>query len=145
MIVRTRRQRRALAEMQRSLSRSDPRLVARFSLFTRLTMDEAIPPFERVSGWAARRPVMVIRRRWSRAAGGPARWTVAGMLLIPLLMVMLTLLVTLGGHPGPECGPLRVVPGLSLHTRFPAARWSGPVPGCRARPAPASSPGSPGR
>jgi len=144
MLVRTRRQRRALAEMQRSLSRSDPRLVARFSLFTRLTMNEAIPPFERLGGRAARRPAMVIRRRWSRAAGSPARWTVAGMLLIPVLMVML-ILVTLGRHSAPECGALRAVPGLSLHTRFPVDRWYGPVPGCRARPAPASSQGSPGR
>jgi hypothetical protein len=66
MIVRTRRQHRVPTELQRSLCRSDPPLVARFALFTRLTMDEDIPLFERVRGWAGRG-----RSWWSGVVGAP--------------------------------------------------------------------------
>lgn len=141
MIVRTRRQRRVLAEMQRSLSRSDPRLVARFSVFTRLTMNEAIPPFERLGGWAARRPAVVTWRRRRRAAGVPARWPIAGMLLIPVLMLMVTLLVTLGGHSAPGCASPKAAAGPGQRGRLVASRWYGLVPGCLDMRAPVSSKG----
>lgn len=48
MILTSRRQHRVLTAMQDSLRKSDPRLVARFTMFTRLTRDEAIPQVERV-------------------------------------------------------------------------------------------------
>jgi hypothetical protein len=55
MILTSRRQQRVLTAMHSALRRSDPRLVAKFMIFTRLTKDEAIPLVERIRrkrlGW----------------------------------------------------------------------------------------------
>ncbi|HEY2579007.1 MAG TPA: hypothetical protein VGI74_22090 [Streptosporangiaceae bacterium] len=89
MILTTRWQHRALSAMYSSLRRSDPRLVATFLTFTRLTSDEAIPPFERIKAGPLRWLRGAIRyagRRWRRALGQPGRgvrWAMGGLLFIP--------------------------------------------------------------
>ncbi|MGH3158386.1 MAG: hypothetical protein ACRDNF_17680 [Streptosporangiaceae bacterium] len=76
MILTSRRQQRMLAAIHSSLRRSDPRLVAKFTMFTRLTRDEAIPAVERVRltplGWLrfiARGVTHHWRGRWRRWRG----------------------------------------------------------------------------
>ena len=66
------RQQRMLNRIDRMLRDSDPRLVALFTIFTRLTWDEEIPRIEqvrarlsRIGSWFARRAEPV-RRRASR-------------------------------------------------------------------------------
>jgi hypothetical protein len=49
------RQRWALASMERKLRASEPRLAARFAMFTRLTCDEAPGGAEAMSGYRSRR------------------------------------------------------------------------------------------
>jgi hypothetical protein len=61
MIITSRRQRRALTEIVRALRSSDPRLVARFTMFTRLTEDEQMPPLERMGPWPLRLAGSVLR------------------------------------------------------------------------------------
>ena len=70
MILTTRRQQRILAEIRYALRRSDPRLVARFGTFTRLTQDEEMPRAERIRSWPPRWAVLpsAAGRARSRAA-----------------------------------------------------------------------------
>jgi hypothetical protein len=63
MMLTARRQRRILAEIRRALRRSDPRLVARFSTFTRLAQDDEMPRAERIRSWPPRRAVLAFGRR----------------------------------------------------------------------------------
>ena len=74
MILTTRRQQRMLAEIRSALRRSDPRLVARFSVFTRLTQDEEMPRAERIRSWPRRWAVFAPGRARSRAAW-PRSWS----------------------------------------------------------------------
>jgi Protein of unknown function (DUF3040) len=62
-------QQRALDRIERMLRDSDPRLIALFSIFTRLTRDEDMPRIEeirarlaRFGGWVSRRTAPVRRR-----------------------------------------------------------------------------------
>ena len=62
-------QQRILDRIERKLWDSDPRLMALFSIFTRLTRDEEMPRIEevrarlaRISGWIGRRTAPVRRR-----------------------------------------------------------------------------------
>jgi hypothetical protein len=96
MILTMRRQHRILSAMYSSLRRSDPRMVAKFQIFTRLTSDEAIPPVERIKAgpqrwlrWASRCATRRWRRaagRWRRAsgqAGRGVRWAVGCLVFVP--------------------------------------------------------------
>jgi hypothetical protein len=94
MILTSRRQQRVLTAMHSSLHRSDPRLVAKFMIFTRLTRDEAIPTVEHVKRkqlacltLAAR----VLLRRW-------LRWRLRGLTLIPAAVAGLVAVVILVGQ-----------------------------------------------
>jgi hypothetical protein len=123
MILTSRRQQRVLAEIRDALRGSDPRLVAKFSMFTRLTQDEEIPRFERV-----------------RAS--PLRWAVPGrlrpgaILFVPALVAALLgiMLVLATARPAASCAT------AAGHGHQPprsvASQRSWMVPSC--------SPGSPG-
>ncbi|HEY3733581.1 MAG TPA: hypothetical protein VGL63_06670 [Streptosporangiaceae bacterium] len=116
MIVRTRRLQRVLAEMQHALHRSDPRLVARFTIFSRLTSDEAIPPFERVRSRIGRGIVMVVprglqrRRQALRARSRLARWRLGAVLVAVVAFAGLSAfaLVSTAGHAPVSCPPAAV-------------------------------------
>ena len=63
------RQQRSLDRIERRLAASDPRLLALFAIFTRLTFDEDMPQLEqvkarlaRIGGWFARVTAPVRRR-----------------------------------------------------------------------------------
>jgi hypothetical protein len=105
MILTSRRQQRVLTAMHSSLRRSDPRLVAKFMIFTRLTKDEAIPAVEHVKrkrlGWL-RLTVRGLVRRWFR-------WRLRGLLLIPAAAAALLAVVILIGqdHAQGSCTPIR--------------------------------------
>lgn len=74
MILTTRRQHRILSAMYSSLRSSDPRMVATFLMFTRLTSDEAMPPGERIKAGPRRLLRSMIRgaaRRWRRVVSRP--------------------------------------------------------------------------
>ena len=127
MIVWARRQHRVLADMQRALLRSDPRLVGRFALFTRLTQEEDIPPFERVRGWLGRRAVMIVRHRpWDRRLR-----RLSGILIVPVLAAALAGLVifTGGSHPRQSCEAARPA-GSYVQPRRPPPREYPRGPGC---------------
>jgi hypothetical protein len=89
MILTARRQHRILSAMYSSLRRSDPRLVAKFLMFTRLTSDEALPTIERIKAGPRRWFRNLTRyaaRRWRRAIHRPGhglRWAVGCLLFWP--------------------------------------------------------------
>ena len=105
MILTSRRQQRVLTAMHTALRRSDPRLVAKFMIFTRLTKDEAIPSVERVKrkrlGWLTL-TVRGLARRW-------LRWRRRGLLLIPAAAAALVAVVIVAGQGEPHgsCAPAR--------------------------------------
>ncbi|HLX51473.1 MAG TPA: hypothetical protein VKS82_24360 [Streptosporangiaceae bacterium] len=107
MILTTRRQHRILSAMYSSLRRSDPRMVATFLMFTRLTSDEAIPPVERIKAGPRRWFRNLTRHaalRWRRATSGPGpglRRAVGCLLFWPAAaaaMYAVTLVVAQGGR-----------------------------------------------
>jgi hypothetical protein len=74
MILTSRRQQRVLNAMHGLLRESDPRLVARFTLFAELTGDTAMPAVERVRGKPLRRlgsALHGLAYRWRRSSQGP--------------------------------------------------------------------------
>jgi hypothetical protein len=114
MILTTRRQRRVLAAMRSSLRDSDPRLVARFAVFTRLTADEEIPGTERVRCWPFRRlraDGRLIARHFTRPGLRPGKaspW-LQGAVFIPLAAVLLLVVALLLAWSGTRtrCAPPR--------------------------------------
>ena len=84
MILTTRRQQRILAEIRYALRRSDPRLVARFGAFTRLTQDEEMPRAERIRSWPPRWAVFAFGSR----PGAIAR-RLAAIVIIPAMAAVL--------------------------------------------------------
>ena len=134
MIVRTRWQYRVLAEMQRALRCSDPRLVARFTIFTRLTLDEDIPPFERVRSWIGRRAVMIVRRRPRiRRRDARARWRLGGILVGAATLVGLFAFVLVTGtvgHTSPNCAPAAAARSQTRPNAVFTARGEWLLPGC---------------
>jgi hypothetical protein len=54
------RQQRILANIERTLRRTDPRLASKFGMFSQLAQDEQMPPAEqttsRPAGWRSRMP-----------------------------------------------------------------------------------------
>lgn len=108
MILTSRRQQRVLAAMQDSLRESDPRLVARFTVFMQLTGDEAMPGTERlrhrplrwlvsaVRGMIYRRRLAAYRNRAARASRKDrARWRLGGVLFIPAAAMAMLIVVML--------------------------------------------------
>jgi hypothetical protein len=119
MILTSRRQQRALAEMRDALRGSDPRLVAKFTMFTRLTEDEEIPRFERMRasplGWAVS-AIRARRRRTGRSMRRPAwaarlpaaaagRRRLSAILFVPALVAALLgiVLVLATARPAASC------------------------------------------
>jgi hypothetical protein len=93
MIITTRRQHRILAEIRRALRRSDPRLVARFTMFSRLTQDEEMPRVERIRPGPLRWVVSAFGRR----VGGITR-RVAAIAVIPAMAGILISVPFILGH-----------------------------------------------
>jgi hypothetical protein len=120
MILTSRRQQRVLTAMHSSLRRSDPRLVAKFMIFTRLTRDEAIPSVEHVKrkrlSWL-RLTVRGLVRRW-------LRWRLRGLLLIPAAAAALLAVVILIGQGRAQgsCVPAHTATGSSAAQRSASAR-----------------------
>jgi hypothetical protein len=107
MILTSRRQQRVLAAMYSSLRRSDPRLVAKFTIFTRLTKDEAMPPVEHVKrkrlGWLSL-TVRGLARRW-------LRWRLRGLVFISAAAALLAIMILVGqGQARGGCVPAHVSP-----------------------------------
>jgi hypothetical protein len=111
------RQQRMLNRIDRMLRDSDPRLVALFTIFTRLTWDEEIPRIEqvrarlsRIGSWFARRAEPV-RRRASRV---PRR--VKAILVFPaaLAAVACALLIGSSGPAAHRCAATVRAPASEL-------------------------------
>ena len=111
------RQQRMLNRIDRMLRDSDPRLVALFTIFTRLTWDEEIPRIEqvrarlsRIGSWFARR-VEPVRRRTSRV---PRR--VKAILVFPaaLAAVACALLIGSSGPAAHRCAATVRAPATEL-------------------------------
>jgi len=125
-ILTSRHQQRVLADMRSTLRRSDPRLVARFAAFTRLTEDEEIPSVERVRagwlGWAlailrgCRRALPMLRPRLLLPAIAAA--------LVGMLFLLTRVLPT---ATCPAVSPARATTAIHHPTPLRAG-W--PVPGC---------------
>ena len=148
MILTVRRQQRVLTAMLHSLRDSDPRLVARFTVFSRLTADEEIPRFERVRtgplGWLARPAGQLrsggrlIARHFTRPGlrpGKAASWLHAAVfipLAAVLLLVVTLLLATSGAHArcaAPRAGGQRTASVTAVPLSGAASCTSGQVPG----------------
>ena len=103
-------QQRVLESIEGKLAESDPRLVSLFSIFTRLTLSEAMPWIEQV----AVRPVadrLAAIRSWSRRPAARMR----AMVLLPAVLTAIACALTIAfGFPGTQ----RHVPGA----KAPAAR-----------------------
>lgn len=104
MILTGRRQRRVLETMHTALRASDPRLVATFATFTRLTKDEAIPQIERARAtllnWlqgVLRHPVRHLRLLHIRMTRVRNR-RLAGALFLPALVGGMVGMVLLMGQ-----------------------------------------------
>ncbi len=120
-----------LDRIDRTLRDSDPRLVALFSIFTRLTWDEEIPRVEeirarlaRFGGWIALR-TLPVRRRIPRPSD-----RVKAILFFPAALAAVACALLIGGS-GPAVAPLRGHgPGSRERTHrqgpaVPARRWCG--------------------
>jgi hypothetical protein len=110
-------QQRALDRIDRMLRDSDPRLVALFAIFTRLTWDEEIPRIEeirarltRVGGWIARR-TEAVRRHTPRV---PRR--VKAILVFPAALAAVTcaLLIGSSGPAAHRCAATVRAPAAEL-------------------------------
>ena len=113
-------QQRTLDRIDRMLRDSDPRLVALFAIFTRLTWDEEIPRVEEIrarltgiGGWIARRTEPV-RRRTSRVPG-----RVKAILVFPaaLAAVACALLIGSSGPAAHRCAATVRAPATELIVR----------------------------
>jgi hypothetical protein len=125
MILTSRRQHRVLTAMHGSLRRSDPRLVAKFMIFTRLTKDEAIPAVERVKrkrlGWLILGWLTSTVRRLARRF---LRWRRRGLLLIPAAAAALVAVVIVvgQGQARGSCAPAHTGTGSAAAHQTASAR-----------------------
>jgi|SRR5579875_889937 len=111
MILTGRRQRRVLDTMHTALRASDPRLVATFATFTRLTKDEAIPQIERVRATLLNWLRSVLRHPWRHLRRfriqmtRPRNRRLAGALFLPTLAAGMFAMVLLmsQGQPQADC------------------------------------------
>lgn len=127
MIITTRRQHRILAEIRRALRHTDPRLVARFTMFTRLTQDEAMPRAERIRPGPLRWVVSAFGRR----VGAITR-RVAAIAVIPTMAAVLISVPFILGHGRAAASCTRAaVARVRAQTRaFPPPIWTASA--CRA-------------
>jgi hypothetical protein len=108
MILTSRRQHRVLTKMHGTLRKSDPTLVAKFLIFSRLTCDEAIPAVERVRLKPLGPLVSAVRdatrrRRLTRPGrprgpGRPRRWRLRQIAFIPAAVAALAAMALLLSH-----------------------------------------------
>jgi hypothetical protein len=110
-------QQRTLDRIDRMLRDSDPRLVALFAIFTRLTWDEEIPRIEeiragltRISGWIARR-MEAVRRRTPRV---PRRMKAILVFPAALAAVACALLIGSSGPAAHRCAATVRAPAAEL-------------------------------
>jgi hypothetical protein len=104
---------RVLTGMHSALRKSDPTLVGKFLIFSRLTRDEAIPTVERVKQTALGLLASAVRdatrrRRLTRPRRrGTGRWRLREILFIPAAIAALVAvaLLTNGGQSAARCTP----------------------------------------
>jgi hypothetical protein len=125
------RQRRVLDRIETSLRRSDPRLVAMFAIFARLTHGEEIPRFEELRH---RFVIMFLRARLllramtsrrhrtrGRAGAGARRLRVRRpvALLFPAALLIMTITIVLVARFGstPRCGSTTAAATARAHPR----------------------------
>jgi hypothetical protein len=128
------RQQRMLNRIDRRLRDSDPRLVALFTIFTRLTWDEEIPRIEqvrarlsRIGSWFARRAEPV-RRRTSRM---PRRLKAILVFPAALAAVACALLIGSSGPAAHRCAATVRAPAAELIVKARQCRLTlaqNPVP-----------------
>ena len=107
-------QQRILESIEGRLAESDPRLVSLFSIFTRLTLSEAMPWIEQVAVRPVADRLAAIRGGSRRLARRPAA-RIRTMVLLPAVLTALACTLTIAfGFPGSQ----RHVPGA----KAPAAR-----------------------
>jgi Protein of unknown function (DUF3040) len=127
MIITTRRQHRILAEIRRALRRSDPRLVARFTMFTRFTQHEEMPRLERIRLWPRRWVVSATGRR----VGGISHRLAAIAVIPAMAAVLISVPFILGhGRATASCTGAAVTRARSQPRAFSPPIWT--VPSCRA-------------
>jgi hypothetical protein len=103
-------QQRVLESIEGKLAESDPRLVSLFSIFTRLTLSEAMPWIEQVAVRPVADRLAAIRSRSRRPAA-----RLRAMVLLPAVLTAVACTLTIAfGFPGTQ----RHVPGA----KAPAAR-----------------------
>jgi hypothetical protein len=103
-------QQRVLESIEGKLAESDPRLVSLFSIFTRLTLSEAMPWIEQVAVRPVADRLAAIRSRSRRPAA-----RLRAMVLLPAVLTAIACTLTIAfGFPGTQ----RHVPGA----KAPAAR-----------------------
>ena len=126
MILTTRRQQRILAEIRNALRRSDPRLVARFSTFTRLTQDEEMPRAERIRPWPRRWAVLAFGRR-PRAISR----RLAAIVVIPAMAAVLISVpfIVVHGRAAVNCTRAVVARAQARPRGLSPPGWT--VPSCR--------------
>lgn len=127
MIITTRRQHRILTEIRRALRRSDPRLVARFTMFTRLAQGEEMPRVERIRPGPLRWVVSAFGRR----VGGITR-RVAAIAVIPAMAgILISVPFILGhGRGAVSCTRAAVARARTQSRAFPPPLWT--ASSCRA-------------
>ena len=126
MILTTRRQHRILAEIRRALRHSDPRLVARFTMFTRLNHDKQMPLVERIGPWPLRWVVSATGRRV-----GEISRRLAAIAVIPALAGMLISVPFILSHGrAASCTRAAVARARTQPRAFPPPVWA--APSCRA-------------
>jgi hypothetical protein len=121
MIITTRGQHRILTEIRRALRRSDPRLVARFAMFTRLTQHEEMPRVERIRPGPLRWVVSAFGRR----VGGITR-RVAAIAVVPVMAGMLISVPFILGHgrTAASCTRAAVARARAQSRAFPPPVWT---------------------
>jgi hypothetical protein len=110
-------QQRILDRIEVMLQESDPRLMALFVIFTRLTRDEEMPRVEELRARLIRFRVWFSWRAAPvrRIAGRPSRRLRAVLLFPAALVAMLCALLIGAGSPGaPRCGPALKTPAAEL-------------------------------
>lgn len=127
MIITTRRQHRILAEIRRALRHTDPRLVARFTMFTRLTQDEAMPRAERIRPGPLRWVVSAFGRR----VGAITRRAAAIAVIPTMAAVLISVPFILGhGRAAASCTRAAVARVRAQTRAFPPPIWTASA--CRA-------------
>jgi hypothetical protein len=115
------RQRRVLSRIECMLARTDPRLAAKFGMFSRLTGGEEIPQIEQLTASTPRRPGTMPR------FGQPPYLHLAVLCAVFAAVALVTTLLT-GGGAFAHCLPAKAAQGYSLQsegTMHPVAPAAG--------------------